>query len=1077
MIKLLNNTLSPSFIVRSNYKTFLVNCPKGYFKNLSEKVNAVIITSEDKYHIHDLDKIKEDTPIYILKEFEFNIKRIFPKINFDFRYIKPYKKFEGITPIQLHKDEKSSLGLIIDDLTILPSFWHLTEKTKGLLTKNVLLSAKYLEENERKDYTSIEYIRKTFKDIDIKQMGFIGLSKELKDKFSDTYLKIGENNLKSNKNNASKIFLYLCKEALMKKTFYSQNLKFDCITAIKSEKSAKDFYIIGYASTPTVDRQDEIITAQALKAAEGDLLKPQNSTLFLNHNYDKPIGKITEVKYTDAGLLIKVLISETEPKIRKQIEEGLWTSFSIGGIIKEIEQVHDKELNRDIVKITSIELVEVSLVGVPANPEANLISVLSKSLTDVKIDRKELTEKTRTSTLKELKLKGKEFETKRIDFTKFDTIENFLGSVSHEQKVLTASYSYFKLALMSKSLTEVAKELNYKITKTINLDYYGQLTRPEYMNLSVSRSEKEELLVEGLMFLQNDKNEKLILSISPGWNSFSINVYSNAKSGDLAKNFQDTYITWSKENNFFKGEKINPQGEFLSLPDISFEDLKIVADKKKSIEVGALEFFNKKDIYKKNSLPFKRGLIFAGEPGTGKTMTGKVLVANTKSTFIWVTAGDLSDGYGGIDTEAFKRMLKMAKELSPCILFAEDVDDYLASSGAVDTIKTQMDGLDSMDGVVTILCTNYAERIPKSLIDRPSRFDDVIMFDLPDEILRYEILEAHTKAIEITDREVNLKEIAKESEGLTGAHLKEIAIYSLLLAADDSREIIENKDLITALNKVKKTRELIADLEGKKQYVNKIRTSNLKETLIKEMSMAKEKLKEETLEPKEEIKDKELETDVEKALEKARGDGQGNGGDRQGDGGADICVCPDCSKEVTHTKGTPCNETKCPDCGTPMVGKALDKEVEEKKEEVKEEKVEIKEEKIEEKKEEEIVEEFNLETSIKSILTRLDSLEAIVKEFTSKSNKEPDIEEPIEKELKVEAKEELKVPDNTEKEEKVERKGIVEDNKLDTEEEKLLAKISGMSITEIMNDAEIWKEIPKQMQEEMKKNYFTKMVL
>jgi len=47
-----------------------------------------------------------------------------------------------------------------------------------------------------------------------------------------------------------------------------------------------------------------------------------------------------------------------------------------------------------------------------------------------------------------------------------------------------------------------------------------------------------------------------------------------------------------------------------------------------------------------------------------------------------------------------------------------------------------MDGLDSMEGIVTILCTNYPERIPKSLIDRPSRFDDVIMFDLPTEIFK-----------------------------------------------------------------------------------------------------------------------------------------------------------------------------------------------------------------------------------------------------------------------------------------------------------------------------------------------------
>jgi len=848
----------------------------------------------------------------------------------------------------------------------------------------------------------------------------------------------------------------------MRKTFYSQNLKFDCITAIKSEKSAKDFYIIGYASTPTIDRQDEIITAQALKAAEGDLLKPQNSTLFLNHNYDKPIGKITEVKYTDAGLLIKVLISETEPKIRKQIEEGLWTSFSIGGIIKEIEQIHDKELDKDIVKITSIELVEVSLVGVPANPEANLISVLSKSLTDVKIDRKELTEKLLIVTLKELKIKGKEIDTKKIDFSSFDTIENFLGSVSHEQKVLSEGYSYFKLALLSKSLKDMIEKSDYDIVKTVKFDWDGRLTRPGYMNLSVSREEKQELLVDGLMFLKNSKNEKLIVSISPSWGGFNIEIYSNTNVGDLAKTFQDAYLTWSKDNNFLKGEKITPNGEFLSLPETTFEDVKIVSDKKKSIEVGALEFFNKKDIYIKNKLQFKRGLIFAGEPGTGKTLTGKALLVNSKSTFIWVTASDLLDSYGSIDQSSFKRLLKMAKELSPCILFAEDVDDYLASSGSVDVIKTQMDGLDSMDGVVTILCTNYAERIPKSLIDRPSRFDDVIMFDLPTEILRYEILEAHTKGMDIEDKETNLKYVAKESDGLTGAHLKEIAIYSLLLAADGNRERIEKQDLETALNKVKKTRELITSLEDTKKYVDKIKSKDFKKVLIKEMSMEKTKVenKETTLE---EVENKELEVDT----EKARGDGQGNGGARQGDGGADICVCPSCKTEAPHVKGTPCNEVECPECGTIMIGKALEEVVPKEVEKP--------------VKKEEVVE-FNLEDSIKSILTKLDSLETIVKDFAVKPIEKQIGEEvklkEVEKEPKVEKKTDTEKEPEAEIEKELipERKGIVEDNKTETEEEKLLKKISGMSVTEIMDDKEIWDSIPKDLQEKMKEGYFKQLV-
>ena len=49
--------------------------------------------------------------------------------------------------------------------------------------------------------------------------------------------------------------------------------------------------------------------------------------------------------------------------------------------------------------------------------------------------------------------------------------------------------------------------------------------------------------------------------------------------------------------------------------------------------------------------------------------------------------------------------------------------------------------------------------------------------------------------------------------------------------------------------------------------------------------------------------------------------GQGRGRGQKGSAGADICVCPSCGEEVSHQRGTPCMNTKCPKCGTPMVGK------------------------------------------------------------------------------------------------------------------------------------------------------------
>jgi ATP-dependent 26S proteasome regulatory subunit len=251
------------------------------------------------------------------------------------------------------------------------------------------------------------------------------------------------------------------------------------------------------------------------------------------------------------------------------------------------------------------------------------------------------------------------------------------------------------------------------------------------------------------------------------------------------------------ENNFYKGEKIDAAGQFLPIPELDFDSIKLPEDKKQAIKVGALEFFKKKDIYDKNNIPWKRGLIFTGRPGTGKTHMGKILMKNAECTFIWVTSNMCSDSHD------VKYIFRMALELAPVIIFMEDLDGFLSYDSNIATLKTQMDGMENVNGICTILCTNFPDRLPKALINRPSRFDEIVIFELPDENIRYQILKSIGEPMLIKDKDNILLEVAKATEGLTGAHLKEILVYSLLLAADEGREEINNIDLSKAVEKVK----------------------------------------------------------------------------------------------------------------------------------------------------------------------------------------------------------------------------------------------------------------------------------
>jgi HK97 family phage prohead protease len=142
-----------------------------------------------------------------------------------------------------------------------------------------------------------------------------------------------------------------------------------------------EFHIVGYAATSDFDLQGDIITEEALRASQLDLLK--NSTVLLNHDVTLPIGRVTKAEFDTRGLLIDVLISKTEPDVIQKIKEGVLNKFSIRGQVLDREKKFIPELDKVVNVIKRMSLVEVSLVSVPANPEAKAIGwYISKALSD-----------------------------------------------------------------------------------------------------------------------------------------------------------------------------------------------------------------------------------------------------------------------------------------------------------------------------------------------------------------------------------------------------------------------------------------------------------------------------------------------------------------------------------------------------------------------------------------------------------------------------------------------------------------------------------------------------------------------
>lgn len=149
---------------------------------------------------------------------------------------------------------------------------------------------------------------------------------------------------------------------------------------MKQTEESGEFHIVGYAATTDFDLQGDVITEEALKNSSLDLLK--NSTVLLNHDIESPIGRVTKAEFDKNGLLIDVLISQTEPDIIQKIKEGVLNKFSIRGQVLEREKKYMAEFDRVVNVIKKMVLVEVSLVSVPANPEARAIGWYVKKALD-----------------------------------------------------------------------------------------------------------------------------------------------------------------------------------------------------------------------------------------------------------------------------------------------------------------------------------------------------------------------------------------------------------------------------------------------------------------------------------------------------------------------------------------------------------------------------------------------------------------------------------------------------------------------------------------------------------------------
>jgi transitional endoplasmic reticulum ATPase len=185
-----------------------------------------------------------------------------------------------------------------------------------------------------------------------------------------------------------------------------------------------------------------------------------------------------------------------------------------------------------------------------------------------------------------------------------------------------------------------------------------------------------------------------------------------------------------------------------------------------------------------------KGVLLFGPPGTGKTLLAKAVATESNSNFITVRGPEILSKWFGESERAIREIFKKARMAAPCVIFFDEIDaiaparGYAEDSPAMDRIVAQllaeMDGISRLENVVVIAATNRPDILDPALL-RPGRFDRIVYVPPPDLRARFEILRIHTRNMPLS-RDVDLEELARLSEGYTGADIELMVREAGLLA-------------------------------------------------------------------------------------------------------------------------------------------------------------------------------------------------------------------------------------------------------------------------------------------------------
>ncbi len=406
-------------------------------------------------------------------------------------------------------------------------------------------------------------------------------------------------------------------------------------------------------------------------------------------------------------------------------------------------------------------------------------------------------------------------------------------------------YTIFTIVVLITSIIIIFALLNKNNKAEDNEITYTELIT----KIDQNAVEKIEMTVGSLSVkvkLKNEEEEKK--AIVPSTQAFIELVQEKALEGntiDLKQNPVSAFVTIS-ETLFsllptilivilfvliFKMQGLGDKGKVYDAEsektNITFKDVAGLDEEKNEL-LEIVHFLKEPKKFHQMGAKIPRGILLYGKPGTGKTLIAKAIAGEAGVPFISMSGSEFIEMFAGLGASRVRKLFEKAKKISPCIVFIDEIDAIGArrtgGSGAesennqtLNQLLVEMDGFNTDETVIVLAATNRPEMLDKALL-RPGRFDRQITIAVPDAKGREAILKIHSENKPLGD-DIDLKEIATDTAGFTGAELANVLNESAIIATTREHEKIVMDDLEEAVKKVtvglQKNSRVISDKDKK----------------------------------------------------------------------------------------------------------------------------------------------------------------------------------------------------------------------------------------------------------------------